>query len=202
MKNTIIDLIRHGEPQGGARYRGHRIDDPLSEKGWAQMWAAIGSASPWQQIITSPLQRCQAFADALAKKLGLPVQVDERFREVGFGDWEGLTKQQVQARSQSEYNDFYRDPVNSRPQGAEALDRFMLRTSQALDEAIRNYQGRHILIVAHAGVIRSLVSYTLGGSADAMYRINVANAGMTRIVHSGQRTLLQYHNQSSCPESG
>ena len=34
---TTIDLIRHGEPVGGRRYRGGRMDDPLSEKGWAQM---------------------------------------------------------------------------------------------------------------------------------------------------------------------
>ena len=38
---TTIDLIRHGEPVGGRKYRG-QTDDPLSEKGWAQMWAAVG----------------------------------------------------------------------------------------------------------------------------------------------------------------
>ena len=42
---TIIDLLRHGEPLGGSRYRGNRIDDPLTEKGWRQMWRGIGSAS-------------------------------------------------------------------------------------------------------------------------------------------------------------
>ncbi|MHB1590203.1 MAG: histidine phosphatase family protein [Sulfuricella sp.] len=41
MKSTTIDLIRHGEPVGGRRYRG-RTDDPLSEKGWNQMWTAVG----------------------------------------------------------------------------------------------------------------------------------------------------------------
>ena len=38
MSDTVIDLIRHGEPVGGRRYRGH-IDDPLSERGWQQMWS-------------------------------------------------------------------------------------------------------------------------------------------------------------------
>ena len=37
MKETTIDLIRHGEPVGGRAYRGHNIDDPLSDKGWQQI---------------------------------------------------------------------------------------------------------------------------------------------------------------------
>ena len=61
---TTIDLLRHGEPIGGRRYRGH-IDDPLSEYGWSEMWHAVSGETPWQQIITSPLRRCREFAEAL-----------------------------------------------------------------------------------------------------------------------------------------
>ena len=65
MKETVIDLIRHGEPIGGRRYRGHGVDDPLSEKGWSQMWQAVGNYNAWHHIITSPLQRCQQFPPAI-----------------------------------------------------------------------------------------------------------------------------------------
>ena len=41
---TIIDLIRHGEPEGGRAFRGHSIDDPLSEKGWQQMWDVLAKS--------------------------------------------------------------------------------------------------------------------------------------------------------------
>ena len=58
-EETLIDLLRHGEPEGGRAYRGHSIDDPLSETGWQQMWAAVGYHKPWEQIVSSPLQRCQ-----------------------------------------------------------------------------------------------------------------------------------------------
>lgn len=194
MKNTIIDLIRHGEPVGGARYRGHRIDDPLSEKGWSQMWTAVENGPDWQQIISSPLCRCQDFAKALAEKKGVPVQVDKRLREIGFGDWEGQTKQQIQARNQTEYDDFYRDPVNKRPNGAESLDAFLDRTRDAFEDAVHNYQGSHLLVVAHAGVIRALLTYTLGAETGAMYRINIGNAGMTRIVCDQNGARLQFHN--------
>jgi len=194
MKETIIDLIRHGEPEGGSRYRGHRIDDPLSEKGWSQMWAAVENPAAWQHIITSPLQRCHAFAEALAEKYKLPLQVDDRLREIGFGEWEGQTRAQIQQRNQVEYDNFYRDPVNCRPEGAEPLDTFMARTHSAFDDAVKQYSGSHLLMVAHAGVIRSLVTYALGADAAAMYRINIGNAGKTRITHDQNGTRLQFHN--------
>lgn len=43
MTGTLIDLIRHGEPAGGRRYRGHGLDDPLTEKGWSQMWMPLAN---------------------------------------------------------------------------------------------------------------------------------------------------------------
>ena len=201
MQETIIDLIRHGEPVGGSRYRGNRIDDPLSEKGWSQMWAAVENAPAWQQIITSPLQRCRAFADALAEKQDIPVQVDERLREIGFGDWEGQTRQQIQANNQAEYDDFYRDPINNRPDGAEPLDIFMERTRHALEDIVRHYEGSHLLIVAHAGVIRALITYAIGAEANTMYRINIGNAGMTQITHDQNGARLQFHNLQTCYSS-
>src|SRR3569833_5018 len=88
--STVVELLRHGEPVGGTRIRG-QSDDPLSERGWQQMWQAAGEAAPWQAIITSPLLRCAAFARALAERHGLPVQVEPRFKEIGFGAWEGHT---------------------------------------------------------------------------------------------------------------
>ena len=43
-RETVIDLIRHGEPEGGRMIRGQGVDHPLSAVDWAQLWAAIGEA--------------------------------------------------------------------------------------------------------------------------------------------------------------
>ena len=51
--STVIDLLRHGEPLGGRRYRGQR-DDPLSEQGWRQMRASVGGYREWQAVVSSP----------------------------------------------------------------------------------------------------------------------------------------------------
>jgi len=185
-RETVIDLLRHGEPVGGRRYRG-QLDDALSERGWEQMWQAVGDANEWQQIVTSPLQRCHAFATALGERHGLPVQGEPRFAEVGFGDWEGKTRAELEALIPGQLSRFYQDPVNNRPPGAEPLDNFVTRVRAGFDALVTAYRGQSVLVVAHAGVIRAILSQVLSMPSPAMYRINVANAGMTRLVTDQER---------------
>ena len=196
MQNTIIDLIRHGQPEGGSVYRGHGIDDPLSELGWSQMWDAVGNAAPWQQIISSPMQRCRAFAEQLAHKHSLPMAIDDRFKEVGFGNWEGRNRKDIQATNQKEYDDFYNDPVNCRPAGAEPIDDFIHRVSMAYEDVLRSYPGQHCLIVAHAGVIRAVVAHVTHSAPIGLYRIQVKNAGISRIRHGQYGSMLDFHNST------
>ena len=193
--DTILDFIRHGEPEGGSRYRGNRIDDPLSEKGWSQMWAAVENDCPWGQVVSSPLLRCHAFAQELCEKNKLPMRIDDRFKEVGFGDWEGLTKEQVRARDLQEYNAFYADPVNQRPNGAEPLDVFIARVGQAVDAVVEAFRGQHVLVVAHAGVIRAAVTHALQAPPAAAYRMQVMNASLTRISHTDSGFALEFMNR-------
>lgn len=194
MTETVIDLIRHGEPAGGRRYRGHGVDDPLSEKGWSQMWNAVGEYDQWKQIITSPLQRCQAFAHALGERHGIPVAVEPRFKEVGFGAWEGLSHDEVKIGRAAEYQAFLKDPANHRPQGAEPLDDFIRRVSLAYQEAIERHHSSHLLIVAHAGVMRALIAETIRAPAIGLYRIKISNGGITRIRHTATGSVLELLN--------
>lgn len=187
MTKTRIDILRHGEPEGGRKYRGHGVDDPLSDLGWRQMWAAVGTQWPWESIISSPMARCRIFAETLGTKAGLTVGIDERLKEVGFGAWEGKTGEQLRAADPDALRLFYADPVTHRPEGAEPLDRFRQRVGLALDEALDRYAGRHVLIVAHAGVMRAAISWLLDTPLQTMYRIEIPNAALLRITAGGER---------------
>jgi len=190
--STVVDLIRHGEPMGGERYRGHGVDDPLSERGWAQMWAAIGHTFPWDRIVSSPLLRCRAFAEALAERANIPCAIDDRFREVVFGSWEGRTAKEVAAADPEGFQAFYTDPVRNRPKGAEPLHDFLERISVAYEDTRRTYAGSHILIVAHAGVIRAVTTAILDAPVEAIYRQRIDNAGMVRVRHAASgRVVLE-----------
>lgn len=177
---TTVDLLRHGEPVGGRKYRG-QLDDPLSERGWEQMRAAVGDHRPWDRIITSPLSRCRAFAEELAARTGLPLAIEPRFRELGFGEWEGRTAEELLARDPQILVRFWQDPLNHTPPGAEPLTAFRERVLAAWEEWLGSQAGGHLLVITHAGVIRLLVSHVLDMPLDRLFRIQVPNAGLTRL---------------------
>ncbi|WP_236102048.1 histidine phosphatase family protein [Methylotetracoccus oryzae] len=180
--STLIDLMRHGEPVGGSRYRG-QVDDPLSDKGWQQMWAAVGrEAPPWDIIITSPLQRCQAFAEELGLRYGIPVEPEPRIKELGFGAWQGKTHEELATLyDPGVLQRFFRDPMTNRPKDGEGLGDFRERVVAALQETVDKHVGQHVLMVCHAGVIRMVLAHILEVPLRNLFRIKVDNAMITRI---------------------
>ena len=168
-------------------YRGHSIDDPLSDKGWQQMWSAVDAYPPWNLVISSPLQRCLAFAEAYAERHRLNTEVDDRLREVGFGHWEGNSSQQILARDPEAIRNFYRDPIKHRPDGAEELSHFQHRVLNSIQHILQTHQEKNILVVAHAGVIRAAITGIMGADAASMYRISIGNAAIIRIRDDGIR---------------
>lgn len=178
--HTQIDLLRHGEPVGGRRYRG-QIDDPLSDKGWRQMRSATAGEHPWSAIVSSPLARCSAFAEELAGRTGLPLSYEARFKEVGFGDWEGKTPDELKAADPDAVFNFKCDPVGHRPEGAEALAAFSNRVVAAYEDLLGCHAGGHVLVVAHAGVIRMVLCRVLGLTPARAYHIQVGSAAIARV---------------------
>ena len=194
MSETLIDFLRHGELLGGRKYRG-QLDDPLSEKGWAQMRDKVADHAPWQRVISSPLSRCRAFAEELATEHCLPLHVDVRLKEVGFGVWEGKTAAQLNEEDPQQLPRFRADPVNARPAGAEPLEQFYRRVTGALDEIVGRYQHEHLLIVCHAGVIRMALAHVLKLPLANAYRLEVASAALSRLVFgAGVSPRLVFHD--------
>lgn len=177
---TLIDLMRHGEPVGGSRYRG-QIDDPLSDTGWRQMRAAVGPHAPWDAIVSSPLRRCFDFAEDLAERLNLPLESDDRLMEIGFGVWQGKTQEEVTQFDPGLQQRFYRDPMSHRPEGAEGLGDFRVRVVAAWNDILNRHAGQHVLIVCHAGVIRMVLAHILEIPLSNLFRIKVGSAALTRI---------------------
>ncbi len=196
---TQIDLLRHGEPVGGRRYRG-QIDDPLSEKGWQQMRAAVLGRRDWDVLYSSPLKRCAEFAQELSGRLQLPLTTDERLKEIGFGDWEGRTPDEIRRDDPRRLENFWRNPIDNRPEGAETLASFQARVSAAWVEIGAAHAGQRVLIVGHAGITRMILSLVFGSPAERMFRIQVDNAGLTRIrilgVGAEAMPMLVFHG---CP---
>lgn len=166
-------------------YRGH-IDHPLSKKGWREMRNAVAGRDDWQVVFHSPLCRCADFSGELAGKLGVLAVADERLKEIGFGEWEGKTAEEVCAADPVAFKRFYLDPANYQPEGAERLRHFYIRVSEAWEEITQRNEER-LLVVAHSGVLRVIVTYVLKAPLLSMYRMQIPSAGMITIKFSDEK---------------
>lgn len=180
---VVVDMLRHGEPQGGVMYRGSK-DDPLSETGWQQMRDAIKSAIDkgvhWDRIISSPMKRCQAFAEETAQQLNLPLQVIAPLKELNFGDLEGLHPQKAWEQYPELLANMWKDPVNHTPPNGESFVDFALRVQKAMESLFKEHMQEHLLLVIHGGVVRAALHNLLGISPSATFRFDIPYASLTR----------------------
>ena len=193
---TIIDLLRHGEPDGGQKFRG-AVDDPLSPQGWEQMRNAVGACRDWEAFISSPLLRCAAFAQDLAGRLERPLEIAPGFTEISFGVWEGRSVAEIHAADPLALGQFWRDPVAHPIPGGEPVADFDRRISAAWAALLERYHGRHVLLVAHGGTIRMVLRQLLDMPLHRIWRIEAPFASLTRTrVHRdpGSEPHLVFHN--------
>lgn len=173
----FVGLLRHGEVEGGNLYRG-RTDDPLSAAGWEQMRAATAESGQWDRIVSSPLQRCAAFAGEFAHIREIPLILEERLAEIDFGAWEGCSAAQLMAHSPTALADFWRDPLNHPPPGGESLTRFRQRVVAAWEGLCRNHAGERLLLITHGGVMRMLLCHLQGWPLERFLEIEIKHAAL------------------------
>lgn len=177
---TTVDLLRHGDVEGGRKYRG-QLDEPLSKLGWQQLREATVNKHSWQQLITSPLKRCADFANELANAHGLPLRIDNQFKEVSFGRWEGKTADEILATDAINIKNYWHDPINTTPPQGENLLAFESRIVKAWATLLAEFQGQHVLLISHAGVIRILLCHVLGMPISEFFKLDVGLAKASRI---------------------
>jgi len=183
-RRVILDLIRHGEPEGGVKYRGS-LDEPLSETGWQQLRATCARArqagASWQAVVASPLLRCHNFAQEIAVQQQLPLTVVPDLREICFGEIEGMRPADAWAKYPELLTNLWQAPELHTPPGGEPFGDFIVRVDHALRGVINDHIDQHILLVVHGGVIRASLTACFGFTPRATFCVDVPYAGMTRI---------------------
>ena len=197
-RQILLDIIRHGEPEGGEILRG-RVDPRLTDRGWQQMRHATGLLEPsadnpgirethpqspgWDVVISSPLLRCSAFAQEVANSMGKPeaLRVDEQWVEIDYGDWDGMPLDEWRVVAAEQFKAFREDLNALRPPNGEAYVDFRDRVLAAWQELARLPDGSHALLVTHGGVMRVLLPTVLGMPLNASFPLHIPFAAISRV---------------------
>jgi broad specificity phosphatase PhoE len=187
--STHLYLVRHGQTSGNTLRQliGH-TDIPLDELGLRQA-DEVGRAMrsvPLDAVISSPLERARVTAIAIAGHHGLPVELDERLKEMHFGDAEGLTFAEAAAKF-PHLAELAADPLHEHftwP-GGDHRTTFHKKVFASLTELVLAHLDRHVAIVCHGGVISSFIAQLDGGSPNDYATYPVANCSITYLeVHA------------------
>jgi alpha-ribazole phosphatase len=176
MITTYIDIIRHGEPVGGKVFRGH-TDHCLTERGIEQFQQRIKRLGyNWQQVISSPLLRCQQSAHWLAQEQDIPLHIEPNLAEIHFGKWENQNVAKIMA--EEDISQLWQDPMNfCAPQG-ESTAALQQRAVLAWHDLLKTQQGKRVLVVTHGGVIRMLAQHLLELTPSAIKKLSLPYAAV------------------------
>jgi probable phosphoglycerate mutase len=178
---TDVLIARHGQSEWNAvgRWLG-QADPPLSPLGRLQAAHAASRLDGIEVIVASDLERAHQTALIIAEQLDHPeVLVEADFRERHAGEWQGLTKAEIEA----EWPGYLAE--RRRPPGFESDDVLLERTGGALDRVLAAHADARVLVVSHGGVIYRLEEH-LG--EDAVVRI--PNLGGRWFGHDGSTLAL------------
>lgn len=185
MQIRRIYVVRHGVTLWNreARFQG-QIDVPLTEEGREQarrLAERLATSSP-AAIWSSDLTRARDTAEIIAIRHGLRVHTTPLLRELMLGEWEGLSRVEIEARGEADHLARYaQDPLRHRPPGGETLESAWERVLHAAVIIRTQYPQGDLIIVGHGGSLRALLCHAIGAPITSMRRIRLDNCSLSII---------------------
>lgn len=176
MKTCI--LMRHGATDMAGRFCGHS-DPPLNDEGRVQVERAAAKLSSVPDVIySSDLLRAQQSAAILAAHFAAPVQVRLGLREIGFGQWEGLSWREVEQRFPIESRDWLEQfPAGTIPSGEPYSD-FRERVRREIEFLSAQAESEPLMAITHGGFIRTALHEVCRVPADQAYELSAEYAAI------------------------
>jgi len=160
-----IILIRHGVTDWNLvkRYQGH-TDIPLNESGQKQArdTAKLLTNIPIDIIYTSDLSRAYQTAEIIAEGKNIPIHKLKTLRETHFGQWEGLTIEEIRERFPEDVERLKKDPIHGIRPGGESRMMMFERVKKTLREIIHKHPHQTVAIISHQGALAAAVCAITG----------------------------------------
>ncbi len=159
-----IYFVRHGQTEWNfiKKFQGQK-DIPLNDMGrqQAQQVADYLKKVPFDVMYSSDLSRAADTADVINVHHNLPIERDSRLREKSFGCFEGFTAQEAQVKYPDIRNAYHADRLNFVIPGGESRLQFIIRVGEFLEQIHEKHAEQTVAIVAHGGVLGSMMSYII-----------------------------------------
>jgi broad specificity phosphatase PhoE len=180
--------VRHGRTAWNAtgRFQGH-ADIPLDDEGRAQARAvaALLAGERFDLAVSSDLSRAQETARIVLGERDLPLETDARWREMGFGAWEGLVWSEIVERQPELADRSSAAPRYYTPPGGESFDALCARIEAAVNALdARVLDGERAFVATHAGPLHALLRVALGQSEADALGVRFSPASVTRLAFS------------------
>ena len=190
-------LLRHGETAWNRerRYQGW-TDTPLSPEGLVQAEAAARELKEhtFAAVYSSPLRRALDTAVAIAAPHGLEVATDAAFKELGHGEWEGLTLDEARARDGALHDGWAKTPHLVSPPGGESLAKARERVLAGLDRLRAGHADDTVCLVTHGVTVRILILEALGLPLERIWSLHSAPTGISELEFRDDWTALHRMN--------
>lgn len=186
-------LVRHGRTESNASgLLLGRADPPLDDVGRAQAATLASIVADPARVVSSPLRR----ATETAAAFGRDVEVDERWIELDYGDWDQRPildlGEDVWAR--------WRNDLDLRPPGGESIRELGVRVRAACGDLVEDARDEDVVVVTHVSPLKAAVAWALGVGDEIAWRMNVTPASVSRIGIRGTRPMvLTFNEQAHLP---
>jgi probable phosphoglycerate mutase len=158
-------MVRHGQTAASRENRfSGSLDPPLTQVGEAMAEAFARAYAPltWDAIHSSPMLRTRQTAEALSRRTGVEVTVDDGLKEIEYGEWEGLRLDEVRTRWPAAFEHWASDVASRGTPGGETAFHVAARAMRVV-EAIRSRHERgNVMLVSHKATLRVITCALLG----------------------------------------
>lgn len=183
-------FLRHGQTplSRDDAFCGSGLDPDLTAEGleMAREFAEAYRNASWSAIYASPLRRTVATARPLCETLNLQMELRDDLKEIGYGKWEGQTKDEVNVAFHDDYLQWLADPAWYPPTGGEMAVAIARRALRVIEEIRGRYTTGNVLVVSHKATIRILLCGLLGIDVGRFrYRLSCP-VGSVTIVEFGE----------------
>jgi broad specificity phosphatase PhoE len=186
----VLVLVRHGQTDANARgLLLGRADPPLSDVGRAQAAALVARVPADARVVASPLRRARETAAAF----GRPVDVDERWIELDYGEFDGKPVADVPRELWAAWR---ADP-HFVPAGGESLAMLGTRVRAACDALLDEARDGDVVVVSHVSPIKAAIAWALGAGDEITWRLFVQLASITRVAIGPWGPSLHAFNETS-----